>query len=120
MTARWQAALGYALTGSELELAEPGRPDPEALVEGLTAGGWPAATVGDHARKRVEAELPWPHPVPITLRRGCGAAQFAAALRLAREMLHLTTLEVRPPSGRSALNADEERLMREVPPHHGS
>jgi hypothetical protein len=35
-------------------------------------------------------------------------------------LLQLTTLEVRPPSGRSRLNPDEERLMREVPPHHGS
>ena len=120
MTTRWQAAICYALTGSELELVEPGRPDPKALVEGLAAAGWPASLVGDHARKRVEAELTWPHPVPTILRGGCGAAQFAAALRLAREMLHLTTLEVRPPSGRLALNPDEERLMREVPPHHGS
>ena len=120
MTARWQAALGYALTGCELELLESGRPDPEALAEGLVAAGWPASRVGEHARERVAAELTWPHPVPTSLRAGCGAAQFAAALRQARELLHLTTLEVRPPSGRVMLNPDEQRLMREVPPHHGS
>ena len=120
MTTRWQAAICYALTGCERELVEPGRPDLEALLEALSAAGWPASRVGDHARERVAAELAWPHPVPATLREGCGAAQFAAALRLAREMLNLTSLEVRPPSGRSTLNPDEERLMREVPPHHGS
>ena len=120
MTARWQAALGFALTGEELELAEPGRPDPKALVEGLEAAGWPASRVGEHARERAAAESAWPHAVPAPLREGCGAAQLAAALRATRELLQLTTLEVRPPSGRSRLNPDEERLMREVPPHHGS
>lgn len=120
MTARWQAALGWALAGCELELAESGRPDPQALVEGLDAAGWPASRVGVHAREQVAAESAWPHAVPTALRAGCGAAQFAAALGLTRELLHLTALEVRPPSGRLKLNLDEERLMREVPPHHGS
>ena len=120
MTARWQAALGFALTGLDLELAEPGRPDPEALVEGLNAAGWSASRVGDHAREQVAAESSWPHAVPAALRAGCGAAQFAAALGMARSLLRLTTLEVRPPSTRMKLSPDEERLMREVPPHHGS
>jgi hypothetical protein len=120
VTARWQAALAYALTGCELPLGEPGRPDPQALVEGLDAAGWPASRVGEHARDQVVAESTWPHAVPTSLRAGCGAAQLAAALSLTRELLHLTTLEVRPPSGRLKLSPDEERLMREVPPHHGS
>jgi hypothetical protein len=120
VTARWQAALGYALTGCELELAEPGRPDPHALLDALDAAGWPASRVGAHARERAAAEAAWPHAVPAALRAGCGAAQLAAALRAARELLQLTSLEVRPPSGRSRLNQDEQRLMREVPPHHGS
>jgi hypothetical protein len=58
--------------------------------------------------------------VPDALRAGCGAAQLAAALRVARELLDLASLEVRPPSGRRKLNPDEQRLMRDVPPHHGS
>ncbi|MCC6496202.1 MAG: hypothetical protein IT193_08075 [Propionibacteriaceae bacterium] len=120
MSGRWQTALGFALTGCELELAEPGRPDPVALVSALEAAGWPADRMGAHARSRVAAELPWPHDVPADLRAGCGAAQFAAALRQARELLDLANLEVRPPSGRRQLNADELRLMRDVPPHHGS
>ena len=120
MTCRWHAALGYALTGCELELAEPRRPDPQALVAGLDAAGWPASRVGEHARERVADEFAWPHAVPPTLRYGCGAAQFAAALRAVRDLLGLTTLEVRPPTRRSTLNPDEVRLMREVPPHHGS
>ena len=120
MKARWQAALGYALTGCELQLAETGRPDPHELVEGLDAAGWPASRVAEHAAAQVAAEIAWPQHVPAALRAGCGAAQFSAALGLARELLHLTTIVVRAPSGRLTLNPEEERLMREVPPHHGS
>ncbi len=121
VTARWQAALGYALTGCELQLAEPGRPDPQALVEGLDAAGWPASRVAEHAARAGR-------------RRSCLAPRtcrppFAPAVvppsspqrsRRPGSCCSLTTLEVRAPSGRLKLNPDEERLMREVPPHHGS
>ena len=90
----------YALTGCELQLAETGRPDPHALVEGLDAAGWPASRVAEHAAAQFAAEVAWPQHVPAALRAGCGAAQFSAALGLARELLHLTTIEVRAPSGR--------------------
>ena len=120
MTARWHAALGYALIGRELDLAEPGRPDPESLVAALADAGWPGDKIEEHARGLVAAEISWPHQVPVALRTGCGAAQMAAALRSVRKLLGLANLEVRPPSGRQKLNPDEVRLMREVPPHHGS
>jgi hypothetical protein len=89
-------------------------------VAGLAQAGWTPERIGNHAHGLVAAEVAWPQQVPADLRAGCGAAQFAAALRLARELLGLANLEVRPPSGRAKLNLDEERLMREVPPHHGS
>lgn len=120
MTARWHAALGYALIGCELDLEERGRPDPESLVGALAEAGWPVGRIEEHARGLVAAEVSWPHQVPVSLRAGCGAAQMAASLRLARSLLGLANLEVRPPSGRRKLNADELRLMQEVPPHHGS
>lgn len=120
MSGRWQAALGYALTGCDFDLAETGQPDPAALMDGLAAAGWSRGRVGEHARASLAAELAWPHEVPAELRTGCGPAQFAAALGLARELLNVANLEVRPPSGRLRLNPDELRLMRDVPPHHGS
>jgi hypothetical protein len=116
-TARWQAALAYALVGAELPLEE-GRADPDAAVAALTDLGWTAERIGTHAREVVAAEQPWPHPVPQALRSGCGPAQFHAAVARARELLGLTTLEVRTPSRRTSLNADERRLLAEVPPHH--
>jgi hypothetical protein len=120
MSPRWQAAVGYALVGDELALVESGRPEPAALVVALAEAGWTAERIGDHARAELAAERVWPHPIPAVLRADCGAAQLAAALGGARALLDLTTLETRAPSTRTRLNADELRLMREVPPHHGS
>jgi hypothetical protein len=120
MSPRWQAAVGYALIGVELAVDEPGQPDPERVVAALAAAGWSAERIGDHARTELAAEQVWPHPVPAGLREGCGAAQLAAALGRTRAVLGLTTLETRPPSTRTTFTADELRLLREVPPHHGS
>jgi len=116
----WHIALGFALTGEELELASPELPDIDALLAALAEQGWTAERLAGHARETVDAERPWPHAVPNRLRSGCGPAQFHAALNRARAALDLVVLETRPPSARRRLNADEERLMREVPPHHGS
>ena len=118
MSGRWQAAVAYALVGVELPLPETGLADPAAAVEGLAGQGWPAERIAEHAREVVAAEQPWPHPVPPALRLGCGPAQLHAALASARGLLGLTTLEVRAPSRRTNLNADERRLLAEVPPHH--
>ena len=117
---RWHAALAAALVGEELSLPEPGRPDVGVLLAGLAAVGWTAERVGAHARARVAAEQAWPHAVPPGLRAGCGAAQLHAALGSARTALGLAALETRDPSRRTRLDADEQRLMRDVPPHHGS
>lgn len=118
MTLRWHAALAYALVGTELDLAEPDRPNLATLAEALSAQGWDAGRIGEHARSVLAAELPWPHPVPESLRRGCGPAQFQAALTETRERMNLLVLETRGPSTRQNLNSDEQRLLGEAPPHH--
>ena len=115
---RWHAAIGYALVGEELALDEPGVPDPPRLVAELTVAGWDAGRIAEHALTLIEAEQPWPHRIPSALRAGCGAAQLAAALGRTRALLDVVTLETRAPSGRTALNADEQRLLRDVPPHY--
>ncbi len=117
--ARWHAALAWALVGQQVELAEPGSPDPEQLVRDLAARGWPAERIREHAVEVVHAEQPWPHQIPPELRAGTGAAQLFAALGRTRALLGLVALETRAPSARTRLDADELRLMREVPPHHG-
>ncbi len=118
-TPRWQAAQAYALVGERLDLTEPGHPDASRLILELAEAGWTRDAISDHARTEADAGRPWPHSVPAALRAGCGAAQLAAALARARELLVLVTLETRPPSARVTLDADERRLVRDVPPHHG-
>ncbi len=115
---RWHAAIGYALVGEELSLAEPGRPDPARLVGDLADAGWDVGRIHAHASACTEAEQPWPHQIPAGLRRGCGAAQLHAALGQARALLELVALETRGPSARTTLDADEQRLLRDVPPHY--
>lgn len=115
---RWQASLAFALTGEEFACPEPGQPDARALVDALASAGWDAGRIGDHARQRAAAGEAWPHQVPTPLRQHCGAAQLAASLGEARELLGLTTLEARGPSAPRPLTPDEQRLLREVPPHH--
>lgn len=115
---RWHAAIGYALVGEELLLAEPAQPDPARLVADLVAAGWDAGQIRAYASAAAAAEQPWPHQIPARLRGGCGAAQLYAALGRTRALLDVVTLETRGPSARTRLDADEQRLLRDVPPHY--
>ncbi len=118
MSGRWQAGLAFALVGEDLGFAATDGPEAAELVDLLAAAGWTRDRIAAHAASVIAAERPWPHPVPAALREGCGPAQFHAALTGLRQRLGVQTLETRPPSARRRLNADEQRLMREVPPHH--
>lgn len=116
---RWQAALVYAVAEIELPLPESDGPDPAGVVTALAEAGWSAQRISEHARDVLGAERPWPHPIPVELRQGCGPAQLQAALRSVRALLDLDTVEKRPPAPRRPLNADERRLLADVPPHWG-
>lgn len=119
MSRGWHRALAFAVTGERLEVSEPDAPRPAALVADLAALGWDADTVAEHALAAIADGRPWPHPVPDDLREGLGAAQLHAALGGVRAGLGLDVLERRPPSRRTRLDADERRLMADVPPHFG-
>ena len=114
----WHAAIAFALTGERLDLGAQAVPDPDALARELEEAGWPAERVTAHAQHAAGVQ-PWPHPVPDDLRAGLGAAQLHAAVARARDRLGLTVLTVLPPSRRTRLDADERRLLVEVPPHFG-
>lgn len=116
---RWHSALAFALTHVELPLPPSQAPDPAGLVEALADEGWSAERIGEHARETLAAEQPWPHPIPAALREGCGPAQLQAALGRVRSLLDLETVEKRPPAAPRPLNADERRLIADVPPHWG-
>ena len=118
MTNRWHRAIGFALTGIDLDLAPQATPDLDALVTQLAERGWDADRMIRHAHQAAASEL-WPHPIPDALRAGLGAAQLHAAIRLARVCYGLEVLAVLPPSRRTSLDANERRLLADVPPHFG-
>ncbi len=95
------------------------RPDAPELAAGLAAAGWDASRVRAYALAVRSAGEPWPHQIPDALRAGLGPAQLHAALGAVRETLGVATLDVQSPSKRTALNADERRLLGDVPPHFG-
>ena len=104
-------AVALAVTGEELSLVGEA-----PLGEELASLGFDADRLRDIRRSRQEARLPWPHPVPIELRREIGFARYDAALAEARETLGLTGLEPSRPA-RRRLSRDEERLVADRPPH---
>ena len=99
-TRTWNQALAYAVTGElRPDLGHQDEPDLDAVE----------AAVADRPTVL--------RPVPPGLLRGIGPAQFAAALaelrsRLTRSAGSRPVLAERPP------DADERRLLLDVPPHH--
>jgi hypothetical protein len=117
----WHEALAYALTGGRWDdLGTQQRPDLDAvagLIDARHPGGVPALRAAVAARRA--AGEPWPHPLPDDLRRGLGAAQWLAALTGLRNLLDLDPAPDRPVLSDRAPDAEERRLLAEVPPHHG-
>ena len=110
----WHPALAAALVGERLDLGTQDRPDVPALIADLATLGWDAPRIAATARDA----SPWPFPMSDADRAALGVAQFHAALRDARRLLGLEFLTERPRSRRTELNADERRLLGDVPPHY--
>ena len=111
---RWHAALAYALVGPPVrDLPEPGTPKVAQLIASL---GGAAPLRAEVVKARAAGS--WPVSVPAELRRGLGAAQFAAAWTALLNELGPTT-NARPVVSDRALTNDERRLLADRPPHHG-
>ena len=111
----WHQALAYAVLGQRVpELDEQQTPDVEVLADLLRRR---ADFTQDLASAR-DLEM-WPVPVPSDLMAGLGWAQFAAVLRALIDRLGLADPPTpRPVTGPGRPNADDRRLLDEVPPHH--
>ncbi len=114
--APWHTVLALALVGERFDLGLQDRPDVARLLADLDSRGFGRRRVEQIAR----GTSPWPFPLLPADREGLGGAQFFAALREARRALGLETLTVHAPSRRRELNADERRLLADVPPHWGN
>lgn len=118
---RWNAALAYAITGRRWDdLAETGAPDLDQV--GYEIGRrFPGGIDGlqhEISARRQRGE-PWPYDLPPELGAGLGAAQWLAALARLRQQLEIGPQPDRPVLSDRRPDADEQRLLREVPPHHG-
>lgn len=107
------AALVWALTG-----AQAGSPGGD-LHAVLADAGWDRAAIASHARAVIAAGGIWPHPVPDELRHRVGSARLLAALQRLQADLGLFGKQTRAAAPRP-LDADERRLLQDVPPHHGT
>lgn len=110
----WHQSLVYVLTGRRHpELGRQEQPDLAVLAAFLRDGRAEEATVFGR-----------PHRLPPDLAEGIGAAQLWAAVSALRALLSPArdrdTQSPAPVLSNRSLSADEQRLLREVPPHHGS
>ncbi len=110
----WHQALVYVLTGRRHpELGRQEQPDLPVLE----------AFLRDRRSDDPSAFGP-PHQLPPDLAEGIGAAQLWAAVTALRALLapaaDREAASPVPVVSNRPLSADEQRLLREVPPHHGS
>jgi hypothetical protein len=110
----WHQALAYAICGRRLsELGRQDEPDLAELVRVLSHDAELVSRVQVDRRRG-----DWPHSVPNDLMAGIGWAQFSATLTALITQLGLAPgTAARGPSSRPP-DADERRLLHEVPPHH--
>lgn len=120
--ARWNAALAYAITGLRWDdLEESGSPELQQVAYEIGCrfpGG--RAELQQEIITRLQRGERWPYEVPADLRAGLGAAQWLAAVNGLRERLEIGPQPDRPLRSDRSPDADEQRLLREVPPHHGN
>ncbi|MDR2620868.1 MAG: hypothetical protein LBC29_07135, partial [Propionibacteriaceae bacterium] len=113
-------ALAESLTGERVAL--PGYEllfsDTAGVLQWLAQSGWGVERITAFRQARETAGERWPLPVSPAAYAGLGAAQFIAARTALLTRLAVTAAKVRDAA--TPLDADDKRLLEEVPPHHGS
>lgn len=110
----WATEMARSLVGEPVELPDT-KPEAPAILAALEVLGWSPAKIRAFALSRFEAEMVWPLPVSEAV-IAAGPAQWYALQGEARTLLGLDGLQ-QPPATRTVLNADERRLLGDVPPH---
>lgn len=107
--ADWHAGLAYALTGHWLDVSIVEEPMVDRLLADLESCGWNRMRLTDAARNT--------HALPPEWARQLGAARFAAVLGDLRRRLATCRAETRISATDRPLDADEQRLTADRPPH---
>jgi hypothetical protein len=111
-------AVAFALTGEMLQPpADLSAQCAEEFAAWLADAGWDAARLRDLRDATVQAGTKWPLPLTIEERGGVGAAQWSAIVRGVIEAAKLDQPS-RPVNPSGPPDAEDLRLLAEVPPHH--
>jgi len=113
-SSRWATELATSLIGETVDLPDTA-PEARTVLAALEKQGWPSSRIVALARGRFEAEEVWPFPVARSV-VAVGPAQWYALVGEVRRLLGLDGV-VQPQPTRTALTADERRLLSDVPPH---
>ncbi|MGL5406633.1 MAG: hypothetical protein ACRDAX_07625 [Propionibacteriaceae bacterium] len=119
MTAPFHSALAKALTGEDIDLGEQEKPDIVLALAQLAQVGWDTARIAELRKQCRVSQQPWPIPVPASARGDISAATWLALVSQAIAQLGITDRAQYARVDRP-LTADEQRLVSQVPPHHGS
>jgi len=112
------AAVAEALTGQR-PFAGAAAGSPQEAVEVLADLGFDAVRLQQVRRLRQEASEPWPFEVDRELLRRVGFARFGAVLARVRQLTGTDGLVPTVHEGPRVIGPAEQRLLAEVPPHHG-
>ncbi|MGO4957376.1 hypothetical protein ACTQ49_08915 [Luteococcus sp. Sow4_B9] len=112
-------AVALALTGERPAVTAVAASTPQEVVEALASAEWDAQRVQVLRLDRQAAELPWPFPVPRDVIAPVGFARYGAVLAEVRRLLGVDGLVPTRHEGPKVFGPAEQRLLAEVPPHHG-
>ena len=115
-------AVGLSLCGVGVTaLGERGEETVERYVaDQLTAVGFGAESLQRLRHECQEQERAWPFEAPRELLRAVGFARFGAVLKAVRAELGVDGLVPVVNNGPKVIGPAEQRLLAEVPPHHGN
>lgn len=112
----WQA-VAAVLTGQRLSAPPDVDWRAEGLVGWLSTSGWDAARLTARRHACQQERRAWPDPLPDELALGLEFARYSALLAEVRRLTGLDGLSARIHHGPIVIGPEEERLIREVPPH---
>ncbi len=112
----WEA-VAAVLTGERSQAPSQAGWRAEPLVDWLASVGWDAARLTARRRNCQQRRSPWPGPLPEDLAAGLEFARYSALLAQVRRLTGTDGLAARIHCGPTVIGPEEERLLREVPPH---
>ncbi|WP_257478145.1 hypothetical protein [Acidipropionibacterium jensenii] len=114
---RCWAAVAAVLTGERLAVPATAGWQADSLADWLESQGWDSARLARRRRRCQQERRPWPQRLPDDLAAGLEFARYYALLAQLRKITGLDGMAERIHHGPIIIGPEEQRLLREVPPH---